>query len=162
MATWPWGLAYVESDLTGLRIISRFQVPHMAMLPANHPLASRQGPLQLSELSHERIIALLGVTAEVINRRRIGVKQSSPIIVETSYAAASLASAFDAVAIVDPFSAQWFMRHGSMTAHEVVDLAPYDVALFEPLGARVPRLSRRFQALLSEEIESVAVGVRQS
>ena len=154
------GLAYVTSELEGLRVIARFSSLHMALLPAGHRLALGGGPLTLSDLDNERVVALTGVTTETMQQRLVGQARWQPITVETSYAAASLASALGVIGIVDPLSAEWFARDGQIVARPISDMAPYEVALFEPAAERESQLSKSFQAVLVEEIDRV-IGSRQ-
>jgi DNA-binding transcriptional LysR family regulator len=147
------GLGYVEGELTGVRVVLRKAVPYMCLLPVGHRKSKARRAVKLSDLARERIIALVGVTSDVVQARRIGLKHHSPIVAEMSFAAAALAQQCRAVAIVDPFSAEWFASFGAAKVVPVTDIPPYEFALFEPLGARSSILCRELQTILLEEIE---------
>lgn len=147
-------LTYLDIEPNGVKIISRYVKPHAVVMPAHHPLALLKRPLQLSDLRDHRVVALTGATAEAISNLQAAPHAPKPIIVETSYAAASIAPAIEAVGIVDPFSAKWFAERSNIAVRQLGDLPPYQAALIEPIGASVSMLTKRFQEALIEELDS--------
>ncbi len=154
------GLGYVEGELAGVRVAFRKAIPYMCLLPVDHRKSKAGRAVKLSDLAKERVIALVGLTSDILQARRIGLQHHSPIVVEMSFAAAALAQQCRAVAIVDPFSAEWFTGFGAAKAVPVIDIPPYEFALFEPIGARSSILCKDLQTILVEEIESVLKSVR--
>jgi len=150
------GIAYVDGETSGVREIYRHTVPHMCLLPSDHRLVEKGQPISLSDISHERLIGLRGLTADVLGARDAGSLAQSPVTAEVSFTAAALALAGGGVAIVDPLSAHWFEKSGDMKALPVADLAPYDFALIEPIGKHSSSLCRQLQEFLVEEISAVA------
>jgi DNA-binding transcriptional LysR family regulator len=154
------GLGYVEGELAGVRVVLRRAAPYMCLLPVDYRKSKAWRAAKLSDLAKERVIALVGVTADIVQARRIGLNHHSPIVAEMSFAAAALAQQSRAVAIVDPFSAEWFASHGMAKAVPLTDIPRYEFAIFEPIGARSSILCKELQSILVEEIESALKRVR--
>jgi DNA-binding transcriptional LysR family regulator len=148
-------IAYLERELSGVRVLLHESVPHMCIVPASHKCASSRRGIYLSDLLHERVIGLIGVTEDALRSRDIGASDGRLVVAETSFAAAALAEHGAGLAIVDPFSASAFVRTGTMKAVPVLDMAPYEFALFEPVEARSSLLSSELRNTLTDEIRRV-------
>jgi DNA-binding transcriptional LysR family regulator len=146
------GIAYLERELSGVRVLLHEKVPHMCLLSASHKRAASRRGIHLSDLSQERVIGLIGVTEDALRSRDIGSRDGRLVVAETSFAAAALAEHGGGLAIVDPFSASAFVKTGRMKAVPVLDMAPYEFALFEPVEARSSLLGNDLKNILAEEI----------
>jgi DNA-binding transcriptional LysR family regulator len=149
------GIAYLERELSGVRVLLRERVPHMCLMPASHKRASSRRGMHLSDLSLERVIGLIGVTEDALRSRDIGARDGRLVVAETSFAAAALAEHGGGLAIVDPFSANAFVQTGRMKAVPILDMAPYEFALFEPVEVRSSLLGTELKTILADEIRRV-------
>lgn len=150
------GIVYAEHDLSRVDICYRGSVPHMALLTTDHPL-SRADSLSLADLQGEPLIALVGVTDDILfdlDRRTASTRAAqSRVVAETSFAAASLASHANAIAIIDPFTAHAFSRQAGLTARPIRDLKPYDYVVIRPPGRRMSVLGSSLLDHLVAELD---------
>lgn len=148
------GFANVLHIPSDMNVLYESRTPHMCWVPEDHALAAQTGPITLRSLRPYRLIGLLGQVSDELSVRHTGANADSPLVVETSLAALTLADACGGVALVDAFTAQyWSSKHAGI-ARAISDIPAYRFAVFEPFGVRPSIIDKEFREILVSEIDS--------
>ncbi|MTI03377.1 LysR family transcriptional regulator [Roseibium sp. RKSG952] len=149
------GFANVLHMPSGMRVLHEGTLPHMCLVPAEHPLGAQRTPLSLRDLRPYPIIGLLGQVADELAVRNVGANIHSPLTAETSLAAITLSQHCGGLPIVDAFTAHYWHQNHDGQPRIVEDLPDYRFAVFEPLGTSASLIDREFQTYLIEEVEKI-------
>lgn len=147
------GVVHAGGEISGVECLVHRSAPYACVIPKGHPLARSDGPVAIADLANERTIALVGETEAALRELPGSRFSRAPIVAEVSYLAAALAEHGSGIAIVDPFTAQYFRKRGTVDVRTLSGMKQYEFVMVAPIAKRSSLLATRLGELILEEID---------
>ncbi|WP_343563778.1 LysR family transcriptional regulator [Kiloniella sp. b19] len=144
------GIVFAEQDLTAIETIYTSSASHKCLMLPEHALAQNQDSLDITDLQQNTFVCIPDTAEESTH------KNKSNILAETSIAAANIARNLKCLALVDPFTAQFFTENFGMIAKDIRNIPEYRFAIIKPVGKQASQLSEKFVATAIREIEKIS------
>ncbi|WP_053006157.1 LysR family transcriptional regulator [Kiloniella spongiae] len=151
------GVVGRQPPYEGVETLYQRTVPYVCLMPEDHPLIGKAGPVDLEELASKETFVTFGGAfpddmMSIDSKLSERLQQSSRLSATNMPAAASLVRETGVLAIADPFSAEQAVRIGGVAFRPILQDLTYNVAIVTLGREHLSRYALEFVEFLADQL----------